>query len=53
MENSLNATNILLAISSVLNPKAFCSYITSVLLSGVGVGFLFKDIIEKLNPLSS
>ena len=44
---------MLLVVLSTLNPKAFCGRITSVLLLGVGVGFLFGDIIEKLNRLSS
>ena len=35
-------------VLSVLNPKAFSSYITSILPSGVGVGFLFRGIIEKI-----
>ena len=44
---------MLLAVSSALDPKAFGGYIASVLLSGVGVGFLFRGIIEKLSQLSS
>ena len=40
---------MLLAVSSILDPNAFCSYITSVLLLGIGVSFLFRGIIEKLN----
>ena len=43
---------MLLAVLSTLNSKAFGGYITSILLLGVGVGFLFKGIIEKLNRLS-
>jgi len=44
---------MLLAVSSVLDPKAFCGCIASVLLLGIGVGFLFGGIIGKLNRLSS
>jgi len=44
---------MLLAVSSALDPKAFYGCIASVLLSGVGVGFLFRGIVEKLNWLSS
>jgi hypothetical protein len=44
---------MLLVVSSTLNPKAFYGYIASVLSSGIGVGFLFRGIIEKLNRLSS
>jgi len=44
---------MLLAVLFILNPKAFYSYIASVLLLGIGVGFLFRGIIEKLNQLSS
>ena len=44
---------MLLAVSSTLDPKAFGGYIASVLLLGIGVGFLFRDIIENLNRLSS
>jgi hypothetical protein len=40
---------VLLAVLSALDPKAFYSCIASVLLLGIGVGFLFRDIIEKLN----
>ena len=52
MENSLDATSILLVVSSALDPKVFCGCIASILPSGAGVGFLFKGIIEKLNQLS-
>ena len=48
MENSLDSTNILLAVLSTLNPKAFSGYITSVLLLGTGIGFLFRGIIRKI-----
>jgi hypothetical protein len=44
---------VLLVVLSILDPKAFYGYITSVLLLGIGVGFLFGGIIEKLNRLSS
>jgi len=44
---------MLLAVLSTLDPKAFYSYIASVLPLGIGVGFLFRGIIEKLNRLSS
>ena len=40
-------------VLSALDPKAFGSYIANILLSGTGVGFLFKGIMEKLNQLSS
>ena len=42
-----------LAVSPALDPEAFGGYIVSVLPLGVGVGFLFRGIIEKLNRLSS
>jgi hypothetical protein len=35
-------------VSSILDPKAFCGCIASILLLGVGVGFLFRGIVEKL-----
>jgi len=38
---------MLLAVSSTLNPKAFYGYIASVLPLGIGIGFLFKGIIEN------
>ena len=44
---------MLLVVLSALDPKAFYGYIASVLLLGIGVGFLFRGIIEKLNRLSS
>jgi hypothetical protein len=44
---------MLLAVLSALNPKAFYDYIASVLLSGVGDGFLLGGIVEKLNRLFS
>jgi len=44
---------MLLAVSSILDPKAFYDRIASVLPSGIGIGFLFGGIIEKLNRLSS
>ena len=49
MEGSLNSISVLLVVLSALKSKAFSSYITSILLSSTGVGFLFRDIIEKLN----
>ena len=52
MEGGLNSANVLLVVLSALNPKAFGGYITSILPLGIGVGFLFKGIIEKLNQLS-
>ena len=45
--------SILLVVLSILNLKVFNSYITNRLPLGVGVGFLFGGIIEKLNWLSS
>jgi len=53
LEGGLDFTSIFLAVLSALDPKAFGSYIISVLPSGAGVGFLFRGIIEKLNRLSS
>jgi len=44
---------MLLVVSFILDSKAFYNYIASVLLLGIGVGFLFRGIIEKLNRLSS
>ena len=44
---------MLLAVLFILNPEAFSGYIANKLLSGTGVGFLFRGIIEKLNWLSS
>ena len=49
MESGLDSTGILLVILSTLNSKVFGGCIASILLLGVGVGFLFKGIIEKLN----
>ena len=43
---------MLLVVLSTLDSKTFCGYIASVLPSGVGVGFLFKGIVEKLKQLS-
>ena len=51
--HGLDTTNILLVVLSILNPKAFGSYIANKLLLGAGVGFLFRGIVEKLNRLSS
>ena len=42
-----------LVVSPILDPKAFSGRIISVLPLGVGIGFLFRGIIEKLNWLSS
>jgi hypothetical protein len=44
---------MLLAVLSALDAEVFSGCITSVLPLGVGVGFLFGGIIEKLNRLSS
>ena len=44
---------MLLAVLSILNFKVFSSYIASILLLGIGVSFLFKGIIDKLNQLFS
>ena len=43
---------MLLAVSSILDPKAFSGRITSVLPSGIGVGFLFGGIVNstKIKP---
>ena len=43
---------MLLAVLSILDSEAFGGYITSILPLGVGVGFLFRGIIKKLNQLS-
>ena len=40
---------MLLAVLFILDPKAFYGYITSVLPLDIGVGLLFRGIIEKLN----
>jgi len=53
LEGGLDSTGVFLAVLSALDPKAFSSYIISVLPLGVGVGFLFRGIVEKLNRLSS
>ena len=53
MEGGLDSTSMFLAVSSILDPKAFSGYIISVLLLSIGVGFLFRGIIEKLDWLSS
>ena len=42
-----------LAVLPILDPNAFGGRIVSISPLGVGVGFLFRGIIEKLNPLSS
>ena len=52
LESSLDSTSTLLAVLSTLNPKAFYSYIARVLPLNIGVGLLFKGIIDKLNRLS-
>jgi hypothetical protein len=39
----------LYGLISILDPKAFYSYIASVLLLGIGVGFLFRGISKDLN----
>jgi hypothetical protein len=44
---------MILAVSSILDPEAFCGCIASVLPSGAGVGLPFGGIVEKLNRLSS
>ena len=44
---------MLLVVLSALDSKAFGGYIANVLLLGIGVGFLFGGIVEKLNWLSS
>jgi len=41
---------VLLAVSFILDLKAFYGYIASVLLSGAGVSFLFRGIIKKIKP---
>ena len=49
----LDSASMFLVVSPTLDPKAFGGRIVSVLLLGVGVSFLFRGIIEKLNQLSS
>ena len=51
LESGLNTASVLLAVLSALDPKVFSSYIISGLLLGVGISFLFRGIIEKLNWL--
>ena len=41
--------SIFLAVLPTLDPKAFGGYIISVLPLGIGIGFLFRGIIGKLN----
>ena len=43
---------MLLAVLSILDPKAFYGYITSVLPLGIGVSFLFRGIVDsrKIKP---
>ena len=43
---------MLLAVSSTLDPKAFSGRIASVLPLGIGVGFLFRGIVNsrKIKP---
>ena len=40
---------MLLAVLFILDFKAFGGHIASILLLNIGVGFLFRGIIEKLN----
>ena len=47
MESGLDFTSILLVVSSTLDPKVFSGCITSILLLGAGVGFLFRGIVEN------
>ena len=49
MEGGLDTTSMLLVVLSILDPEVFSSYITNILLSRAGIGFLFKGIIKKLN----
>jgi len=53
LEGDSDSAGVLLAVSSTLDPKAFCGRIASVLPLSAGVGFLFKGIIKKLNWLFS
>ena len=43
---------MLLAVLSILDPKAFYSCITSILLLSTGVDFVFKGIVDygKIEP---
>ena len=43
---------MLLAVSSTLDPKAFYGYIANILPSGIGVGFLFRGIINSRKKLN-
>ena len=49
---SSSDAGVLLIVLSILDPKAFYSYITSVLLLSVGVDFVFRGIMdcEKIEP---
>jgi len=53
LEGGLDSTGVFLVVLSALDPKAFGGCIVNVLPLGIGVGFLFRGIIEKLNRLSS
>jgi len=53
LEGGLDSASVFLAVSSALDPKAFGGCIISILPLGVGVSFLFRGIMEKLNRLSS
>jgi len=53
LESGLDFTSVFLAVLFVLDPKIFSGYIINVLLLGAGVGFFLKNIIKKLNQLSS
>jgi hypothetical protein len=44
---------VLLAVSSALDPEAFCRRVAGVLPSGAGVDLVFRGIVEELNRLSS
>ena len=52
MEGGLDSASIFLVVLSILDFKAFSGYIISVLLLSIGVGFLFRDIINcsKIKP---
>jgi len=49
LEGGSDSTGIFLAVLFTLDPKAFSGRIISILLLSIGVGFLFRGIIEKLN----
>jgi len=47
LEGGLDFTSVFLAVSFTPDLKAFCGYITNVLLLNTGVGFLFRGIMKN------